>query len=157
MPATPGRGRKVPRRADPAEATPTWFSRLKERGAHGSGGDPFSCLGRGVSRGAGGAMNTGMFYGGAGLAVVVAFVVGWFAERGWDRSPLRTSLAMSAGCLVLYACGVAQLAAFVGRQAALTSGFYPFVAGDLLKIAVAAGLLPALWKLLERARLVPRP
>jgi biotin transport system substrate-specific component len=88
--------------------------------------------------------------------VPAAFVVGFFAERGWDRAPLPTALAMGAGSLVLYACGVAQLAAYVGRDAALASGFYPFVAGDLLKIAVAAGFLPSLWKLLERVHLAPR-
>ncbi len=89
--------------------------------------------------------------------VPAAMVIGYFAERGWDRAPLRTCAAMGAGSLVLYTCGVAQLSLFVGRDAALQSGLYPFVVGDLLKIAVAAGLLPAAWHMLERARLLPRP
>jgi biotin transport system substrate-specific component len=108
--------------------------------------------------------------GGAGLAhlagptggyllgfVPAAFVIGWFAERGWDRTPWRAAVAMTLGGVVLYACGVTQLAGFVGRHAALASGVYPFVLGDLLKVAVAAGSLPILWKLLARARLLPRP
>lgn len=107
--------------------------------------------------------------GGAGLAhltgptggyllgfVPAAFVVGAAAERGWDRTPLRAAAAMAAGSLVLYACGIAQLGFFVGRGAALESGLYPFLFGDLLKIGVAAGLLPGLWRLLERAGLAPR-
>jgi len=88
--------------------------------------------------------------------VPASFVVGWFAERGWDRHPLRAAIAMLAGSAVLFACGLTQLSLFVGREHALHMGLYPFVAGDLLKVAVAAGLLPGLWKLVERAGLAPR-
>jgi len=88
--------------------------------------------------------------------VPASYVVGWFAEHGWDRHPLRATVAMLAGSMVLFACGLAQLALFVGREHALRMGLYPFVVGDLLKVAVAAGLLPGLWKLVERAGLAPR-
>lgn len=89
--------------------------------------------------------------------VPAAFVIGAGAERGWDRSPWRTFLAMGAGSIVLFACGLAQLALFVGRERVIAAGLAPFVVGDLLKMAAAAGLLPALWKLLERTGLAPRP
>ena len=88
--------------------------------------------------------------------VPAAFLIGWSAERGWDRSPIRTFLAMAGGSLVLFACGLSQLALFVGREHVLAAGLYPFVAADLLKVAVAAGLLPAAWRLLERSGLAPR-
>ena len=35
----------------------------------------------------------------------------------------------------------------------LTMGLYPFIIGDLLKIVIAAVLLPSGWKLLESAGL----
>ena len=89
--------------------------------------------------------------------VPAAFVTGWFAERGWDRTPIRTAVAMLAGSALLFACGLAQLALWVGREQVLRVGLYPFVVGDLLKIAVAALLLPALWAGLERLGLAPRP
>jgi biotin transport system substrate-specific component len=88
--------------------------------------------------------------------VPAAFVIGWCAERGWDRTPWRAALAMLAGSLLLFACGLAQLALFVPRERVLAAGLYPFVAGDLLKIVLGAALLPALWKLLRRAGLAPR-
>ena len=34
--------------------------------------------------------------------------------------------------------------------AALAAGLYPFVVPDLLKIAAASGVMPALWRLLGR-------
>ena len=88
--------------------------------------------------------------------VPAAFAIGWFAERGWDRTPLRAAVAMCAGSVLLFACGLAQLAFFVGRDQVLAAGLYPFVVGDLLKIAAAALLLPGLWAGLERLGLAPR-
>jgi biotin transport system substrate-specific component len=88
--------------------------------------------------------------------VPTAFVIGRAAERGWDRTPLRAFLAMAVGSVVLFACGLAQLAHFVGWEHVLAAGLYPFIAGDLIKMAAAAGLLPGLWKVLERAGLAPR-
>jgi biotin transport system substrate-specific component len=82
--------------------------------------------------------------------VPAAFATGWFAERGWDRDVPRTLVAMAAGSVLLFACGLIQLATFVGRDRALELGLYPFIVGDLLKMAVAAGLVPAVWKILER-------
>jgi biotin transport system substrate-specific component len=87
--------------------------------------------------------------------VPAAAVVGAFAERGWDRSPLRTFAAMALGSVVLFACGLAQLSFFVGPERILAAGLFPFVVGDLLKIAAASGLLPGLWRLLERTGLAP--
>jgi biotin transport system substrate-specific component len=89
--------------------------------------------------------------------VPAAFVIGAFAERGWDRSPLRAFVAMAAGSVVLFACGLLQLSTFVGRDRVLATGLVPFIAGDLLKMALAAGLLPLLWKVLEKTGLAPRP
>jgi biotin transport system substrate-specific component len=84
---------------------------------------------------------------------LAAFVAGALAERGFDRRYLTSVLAMTAGLAVVYASGLAWLAfvaqpAGVSPGAALAAGLYPFLAGDLLKICVAAAVMPALWKLL---------
>jgi len=85
-----------------------------------------------------------------------AFVTGWLASHGFDRRYWTSLLAMSAGLVVIYACGVTWLGLLssaivgqpaIGLQAALAAGFYPFVLADLLKIVLAAGLLPGIWKL----------
>jgi biotin transport system substrate-specific component len=78
-----------------------------------------------------------------------ALLVGWLAERGLDRRYLTSFVAMLAGLIVVYACGAAWLGMSIGMQAALAAGVYPFVAADLLKLLAAAGVLPALWRLLR--------
>jgi biotin transport system substrate-specific component len=94
---------------------------------------------------------------------LAAFVAGWLAERGFDRRYLTSVLAMGAGLVVIYAGGIAWLTwlarpALLDLDAALRAGLYPFVAGDLLKILVAAAVMPAVWRLLgtERQQFVGR-
>ncbi|TDB70687.1 biotin transporter BioY [Actinomadura sp. KC216] len=81
--------------------------------------------------------------------VVAAAVVGRLAQRGGDRTPLRTAATMLAGTAIMYAAGVPYLMAAldVDLARALDLGMTPFLAGDALKVLLAAGLLPAAWKL----------
>jgi len=80
---------------------------------------------------------------------LAAAVTGWLAERGFDRRYLTNVVAMLAGLVVIFAGGVIWLAWFqpaaVGFEQALRLGFLPFVVADLLKVALAATLLPAIW------------
>jgi len=98
---------------------------------------------------AGGASGVARFVGPTGGYLVgfvlAGFVVGWLSERGWDRRFTTTALAMLIGNAVIYACGLPRLAAFVGWEAVLKAGLFPFVAGDLLKILLAAVALPRAW------------
>jgi len=84
--------------------------------------------------------------------VVAGALVGWLAERGGDRTALRTAGTMILGNLVIYAIGVTYLMQFLDVDLAtgLTLGFTPFILGDLIKVAVAAGLFPAAWRLVRR-------
>jgi biotin transporter BioY len=84
--------------------------------------------------------------------VAVAFVVGWLAERGWDRRVWTAALAMLAGETVLYIFGLLWLVQFVSVDKVLQVGLYPFVIGDSLKLAAAALILPSAWLLLRRFR-----
>ena len=85
--------------------------------------------------------------------VVAAAVVGWLSRRGWDRSIRSSIAAMFLGEVVLYAIGVPWLMAAldVPLEKALELGLYPFVIGDTIKLMVAAGVMPAAWRLLRRA------
>ena len=87
--------------------------------------------------------------------LAAATLCGWLANRGWDRS-LGSSLGiMLLGNIVIYAFGIPWLAASLGISIAeaLELGLYPFVIGDILKLLLAAGLLPAAWRLVGgRAR-----
>jgi biotin transport system substrate-specific component len=83
---------------------------------------------------------------------LAAFVTGHLAERGFDRRYLSSLIAMFAGLATLFAGGVTWLAFFatapVGLSAALATGLYPFIVPDILKVCVASGVLPAVWKAL---------
>jgi biotin transporter BioY len=86
--------------------------------------------------------------------VIAAATVGRLAQRGGDRTPVRTAATMLAGTAIIYAVGVPYLMASLhldlGR--ALDLGMTPFLAGDALKVLLAAGLLPAAWRLTGTAR-----
>ena len=86
---------------------------------------------------------------------IAAFLVGYLAERGFDRRYVTAFLAMLAGLVVIYASGALWLGLFVGRSpigfaTALALGVYPFVVADLMKLLVAASVLPGLWRLFGR-------
>lgn len=74
--------------------------------------------------------------------VFAAFVVGWLVERGWTRRIWSTALAMLIGCVVYYVFGLLWLARFVPPEEVLAVGLYPFIVGDLIKIALAASAVP---------------
>jgi len=109
-----------------------------------------------------GALGLPVFAGGIGLAaligptggylvgfIAVAYLVGRLAEMGWDRRVSTTIAAMLAGEIVLYTFGVCWLAIMTNIRTALTVGLYPFIVGDILKVILAAAVLPAGWKLLD--------
>jgi biotin transport system substrate-specific component len=90
---------------------------------------------------------------------LAAFVTGYLADRGFDRRYRTSCLAMLAGLIVIYAGGAAWLGLVaraaagqtpIGLQAALAAGVYPFVLADLFKLAVAAAIVPGLWRLTGR-------
>lgn len=83
--------------------------------------------------------------------MAAALVVGKLAERGADRTPLRAVAMMVLGNLTIYAFGVPGLMMYAGFSLpkALALGVVPFLIGDAIKIALAAGLLPAAWKLVN--------
>jgi biotin transport system substrate-specific component len=87
---------------------------------------------------------------------LAAFVSGWLAERGYDRRYVTAVVSMASGLAVIFTGGVTWLALFVpparGFAAALAAGFFPFVLGDLIKLLLAAGVMPSLWWLSGRPR-----
>ncbi len=97
--------------------------------------------------------------------VLAAALVGYLAERGWDRNVWRTAAALFLGNVVLYVPGLIWLALFYAGPgqdyiaatgattawgASINAGLLPFLLGDALKLALAASLIPAIWSLLHR-------
>jgi biotin transport system substrate-specific component len=91
--------------------------------------------------------------------ILLALIVGYAADRGWDRSPVRLFGAMLAADVVVFAIGFAWFAWFAklssgaigaGVSIAWAKGVAPFILGDLLKIALAAAAVPAAWSIAGR-------
>lgn len=85
--------------------------------------------------------------------VLAAAMVGWAADKGWDRDPFRLFGMMLAAEIVLLALGGLWLAYLFGFDKAFAYGVGPFIVTDLVKIALAAAIVPALWRLVRRLRL----
>ena len=83
--------------------------------------------------------------------VFAAAAVGMLAERGWDKNVLTTGLAMLIGNALIYVPGLLWLGTLFGWDKPIIEwGLAPFVLGDLTKLALAAALMPLMWKLFGR-------
>ena len=79
-------------------------------------------------------------------------LVGRLAELGWDRRIGGSVAAMALGNVVIYLVGVPwlMLALQADLETGLRHGLWPFLVGDIVKLVVAAALLPAGWWLVRR-------
>ncbi|MFN3742753.1 MAG: biotin transporter BioY [Anaerolineales bacterium] len=81
--------------------------------------------------------------------LLAAYVIGWMAEQGLERSFRTSFFPFLIGTLLIYLSGASWLAFYVGPFAALEKGVLPFLVGDLIKLSLAALALPAAWKLVR--------
>jgi biotin transport system substrate-specific component len=91
--------------------------------------------------------------------VVAAALVGWLAERGFDRKASTMLIATFLGAAILYVPGIAWLTSWLMQtktmefgtalQAALVGGLYPFILGDVVKAAIAGLGFPAAWTMVK--------
>lgn len=93
----------------------------------------------------------------ASLGYIIGFVaaaglVGALAGRGGDRNPLVTAATMVAGNAVIYAFGLAWLMGDLNIDLATAwqIGMKNYLLGDALKVLLAAGCLPAAWRLVDK-------
>ena len=110
-----------------------------------------------------GAAGLPVFVNGSGLAyfagpttgylagfVLAAAVTGAAADRGWGANPFKLFGANLAGEIIILALGAAWIAAMFGSDKAFAWGVGPFIATDLVKIALASALVPALASALRK-------
>lgn len=85
--------------------------------------------------------------------VLATLALGALAARGWDRSFGMMALALLIGNALIYLPGLAWLGHLYGwDKPILEWGLTPFLVGDAIKLALAAVLLPALWKMVGSVR-----
>jgi biotin transport system substrate-specific component len=81
--------------------------------------------------------------------VLAAATVGWLAERGWDRSLPLAVTAMTIGTILLFVPGVAWLTVLIGFSKAVAAGVMPFLLASVVKLALAAAVMPLAWRAIE--------
>ena len=79
-----------------------------------------------------------------------SIIIGELADRGWGKQNLKCVVAMLAGLIIIYTCGVIQLSILKGFDFAIINGLKPFILGDFYKLLLAALLLPQIWKLVNK-------
>jgi biotin transport system substrate-specific component len=89
--------------------------------------------------------------------VAAASVVGWLSERGWHKSVSGVLGSFAIANAIIYLFGLPWLAFILGNlgvandiAAVATAGLLPFIVGDVLKMMLAAALLPIAWKFFGR-------
>jgi biotin transport system substrate-specific component len=113
----------------------------------GAAGLPFFAEGR---------AGIGTFLGPTGGYLVsfpaAAYITGAFSEHGWDRRFFTAVAAMAIGSIVILLAGWSWLVVGLGATpiAAFKLGIAPFLIGDVVKILLAAAVLPTGWALLKR-------
>lgn len=86
-----------------------------------------------------------------GFVALVA-IAGWAADRGFDRNPFKLFGALLVGDAIMMALGFGWLAMLIGADKAWTFGVAPFIVPDLIKVALAACLVPAIWQVIAHLR-----
>ena len=105
---------------------------------------------------AGGGAGIVRFFGPTGGYLVAfpaaAFIVGAFADHGWDKRYPTAVAAMAIGSLVILLGGWAWFAILTNTPpvAAFKIAVLPFLLGDVIKIALGAAVLPTGWALLKK-------
>ena len=83
--------------------------------------------------------------------VLATLLLGTLARKGWDRSAPKMALAMVLGNALIYIPGLIWLGMLYGwDKPILAWGLIPFLVGDVVKLALAAALFPAIWKFASR-------
>ena len=77
---------------------------------------------------------------------VAAFCLGYLADKGWGKNITSSLVCMTIGSFIIYSFGIIQLSFIKGFSLALLEGFFPFIIGDLYKLALAGLLIPMIWK-----------
>jgi len=86
--------------------------------------------------------------------VIAGALVGYLAERGRDQRFATSGTMMLIGNTFIFLCGCLWLqhVLHTNLEKTLEYGLYPFVPGEILKLYLAAALLPGAWALVRRLR-----
>ncbi len=83
--------------------------------------------------------------------VPAAFICGLLVEFGWGKTIFSVLGMMTVGTMVIFICGLFWLKILFGNNNVLVIGFYPYVFGAVIKIALAAFIFRIGWHALDKS------
>ncbi|GAB3615479.1 biotin transporter BioY [Okibacterium endophyticum] len=85
--------------------------------------------------------------------IAAAALIGWLAERNWDKRPTLSLLGFLAASVVPFLFGVPYMGMILGSLGLpndfgtlIALGVLPFIVGGIVKWLVAASVLPLAWR-----------
>ena len=88
--------------------------------------------------------------------IAAAAFIGWLAERNWDKRPVLSLFAFLGASIIPFLFGIPYMGMILGTMGLPTDigsllgfGFYPFIAGGIVKWLIAASLVPLAWRLVK--------
>lgn len=82
--------------------------------------------------------------------LVMAYITGWAADRGWSLNPFKMGGAMLVGEVIMLTMGALWMGYLFGSDKIIAWGVGPFIFSDLIKLALAACIVPAVWGVIKR-------
>ena len=84
-----------------------------------------------------------------GMAIA-AGVIGFFAERGYNKSYIKSLISLMIGTIIIFVLGVGYLGSVIGYDKALAGGLYPFIPSEFFKIGLAVILIPSITRYINK-------
>ena len=81
---------------------------------------------------------------------IAAGVIGFFAERGYNKSYIKSLISLMIGTIIIFVLGVGYLGSVIGYDKALAGGLYPFIPSEFFKIGLAVILIPSITKYINK-------
>lgn len=81
--------------------------------------------------------------------IFAVLLCGRMAEKGWTQSYLKMFLLLLMAETLIYTFGLLQLHFFI-KSSVFAAGLYPFIFGDLAKMALVIAIFPTAWKIKNR-------
>lgn len=83
---------------------------------------------------------------------IAASLLGFWAEKGWDRTPWKLAIGILCAEAIILGLGVIVLSGSIGEAKAIELGLDPFLAIELAKVIIVSLALPAIWQLRNRLK-----
>lgn len=82
--------------------------------------------------------------------VVMTYLTGLAADRGWGRNPFKMGGAMLVGETIMLLMGALWMGYLFGADKIIAWGVGPFIVTDVIKLAIAACIVPAVLGLFRK-------